>query len=137
MSWTKLCGGRCVTVYIKLINNARGPIALVDNETAGSYCVPIDRHADTGWVIKAGGDDQHVQAIIGPGEFQVGPGTFDWIRENGDWKIFTKRAGADEWAVLLDINWAKPNTNPPVRVVIAYVTITYGADGKLHAVQTY
>ncbi|WOJ90604.1 hypothetical protein RZS28_04735 [Methylocapsa polymorpha] len=85
-----------MTTYIRnFTNNSAGAVVLADIETGGSVAIPPTPGSNTvtlpgfGWAIK----DHLAQAILGPGPTNVGPGTYEWIWDDGNYNILLARAG--------------------------------------------
>jgi hypothetical protein len=109
-----------MATWIKLQNNAAGPIAIVDGNDGGAAGVVVNALSDPHWIIKAGG-----QAILGPGATNIGPGTFDWIWDTGNSTIVRQRAGTYDPTLLI--------TLPTPHVGDYVITVTYNGDGTLTA----
>ena len=109
-----------MTTYIgTLVNNSAGAVALVDNQTGGCVCVPAGQTGHPNWQIKT----ELAQAILGPGQTNVGPGTYDWIWDDGNYNILIQRAGTFAPRVLITVGF------PFV------ITIAYNSDGTVTATE--
>ncbi|WP_026607518.1 hypothetical protein [Methylocapsa acidiphila] len=106
----------------QLTNNSAGVIVLADAVTGGCWAVPPGQTADPNWTIKP----PLAQAILGPGATNVGPGTYDWIWDNGKYQILAQRAGTYNPVVLLDLQGT---------LGIFSIAIVYDANGNLTARQ--
>jgi len=113
-----------MTTYINnFTNTSAGVVALADAATAGCFAICPGQSQNPNWVIKS----TLAQAILGPGATNVGPGTYDWIWDDGDFNIRIQRAGKYQSQILFAL--------PRWYDYVFSIGITYEGGGQVFAQQ--